>query len=152
VPGEDEHKGNIREGEILSIGQSEPVDGLQATWEEAMGRPLLYPKGRYERPIKMIPDNFGWFPLSGDCRVSKKTLGVSSKRETRAEVIRIEGSSWHVPVENVIQLFFVLKGSGSVEEQELEYESAGRLKPGIGAGLATAGHVELLRIVIPTMH
>ena len=40
-------------------------DAYEAIWEHIHGKPLVYPKARYERPVLMNTANYDWLPLSG---------------------------------------------------------------------------------------
>lgn len=144
-------KGRFEKGKFYEEGKDSPVDSFQALWEDTMGKQLVYPKGRYDRPIKMHPDNYEWRKVPGANGTWKKTLGVFSERETRAEMFRISQESWEVPGEDAVQLFFVLEGAGTVDGQKLEELAAGRLKPGKGAVVSTDGNITFLRYVLPTL-
>jgi hypothetical protein len=46
-------RGKFHASEVLDL-----VDGFQAMWEEAMGREMIFPKGRYLSVISTRPDAF----------------------------------------------------------------------------------------------
>ena len=66
------HGGAQREGEFKdgvfrrrAEGEGKRnIDGYQAIWEHANGRPMAYPKPRYPQPIMMDPANYEWVPLA----------------------------------------------------------------------------------------
>src|SRR5688572_12743272 len=73
------------------------LDGAQAIWEHAMGRPLEYPKPRYEKPILMHPENFDWVPLDDHDGVSEKFMGTFTERQISARFVKLEaGASFSV--------------------------------------------------------
>ena len=145
-------KGRFDKGKYyrqLDEGEAEPVDSFQALWEHQMGKPLVYPQGRYDRVVNMHPDAYGWKAVENHPGVWKKTLGVFSERETRAEMIKIEKSVWKVPPECATQLFFVLKGDGTADGNPFKAESAGRLRLGVAGEIGTETEIEMLRFVMP---
>ena len=82
----------------------------------------------------------------------KKTLGVFSERETKAEIWKIEkDGKLEIQESDAIQLFFVLAGAGEASEEHLERESAMRLQPGKNATLTTSSEIEILRFVLPLL-
>lgn len=139
-------RGRFEKGRFIpSADGEESVDAFQALWEHCQGRTLEYPRGRYDRPVKMVLGNYEW---KGEGAARKKTLGVFSERETRAEVWLVDGT-WDVPAENATQLFYVLSGSGTTGEGErLGEETAARLKSGQKATITGDG-LEILRYVLP---
>jgi len=95
---------------VLPDGRPRNVDGYQAIWEYVNGRPMVYPKPRYENPILMNPDNFDWVPIDGVSGVFEKLLGVFSERRTEARFIKLsEGSQYNARGRSV---YFVLHGGG----------------------------------------
>jgi len=144
-------RGRFEKGRFYEQGKEEAIDSFQALWEYTTGKKLVYPKGRYDRPIKMTPDNYEWGKVQGAYAVWKKSLGVFSERETRAEMFKISQDTWDVPGEDAVQLFFVLEGTGSVDGQKLEELAAGRLMPGKGAKISTDGDITVLRYVLPVL-
>lgn len=133
-------------------GYEEPIDAFQALWEDQMGRPLVYPEGRYDRIITMHPDAYGWAKLKGFEGVWKKTLGIFSERETRAEVIKIEkGASWKIAEDDATHLFYVLKGNGQADNQTIQAEWAGRILAGKCASVKADTELQILHFVLPIM-
>mgnify|MGYP003693836791 CR=1 FL=1 len=53
------------------------VDGYQAIWEHANGRPMAYPKPRYPQPIFMDPTTYDWVPARGRARRVRSRSGCS---------------------------------------------------------------------------
>jgi hypothetical protein len=61
------------------------------------------------------------------------------------------GGMFEVKAANAIQFLFVYEGSGVVDGEKLEVESAVKLSPGEGATLCSSSSMEVLHLVIP-MH
>ncbi|OOF90598.1 hypothetical protein ASPCADRAFT_135054 [Aspergillus carbonarius ITEM 5010] len=129
-------------------------DGYQALWEEMMGRELVYPAPGYGGPVVVKPDGFSWVKAGeGEGEGAwRKCLGVFSERETRVEMVKLdEGGRLMVGKRDAIQLYFVLKGEGRVDGEEVWQESAVRLQPGDGAEFASEKGMEFLRFVLPML-
>jgi hypothetical protein len=131
--------------------ESEPIDAFQALWEDQTGRSLVYPEGRYDRIIKMQPTAYSWTKVHGDSGVWKKTLGVFSERETRAEVIKIEKDSWKIPADEAIHLLYLLKGEGYADGDEIKAGWAGRIQPGKAAEIKTDTGLHILHFKLPLL-
>ncbi|PWY80822.1 hypothetical protein BO94DRAFT_150291 [Aspergillus sclerotioniger CBS 115572] len=135
-------------------GKGKGKDGYEALWEEMMGRELVYPVPRYGGPVVVKPEGFAWVGVAeGEGTAAwRKCLGVFSERETRVEMVKLdEGGEVVVEGRDAIQLFFVLKGEGRVDGEEVRQESAVRLQPGDGAEFASEKGMEFLRFVLPML-
>jgi hypothetical protein len=86
-------------------------DAYEAVWEQVNGRPLVYPKQRYLRPVFMDPESFEWVPLADQPGVSWKNLGEFSERRTRVALYKISPGAALPLAENSI--YFVLAGAGT---------------------------------------
>lgn len=131
--------------------EEEPIDSYQALWEDQMRRPLTYPEGRYDRIVKMQPDAYAWTKFTGCTGVWKKTLGVFSERETKAEMIKIDKGTWKIAADDSTQLFYVLKGEGMTDGNRIKAEWAGRIQAGKSAEINTDTELQMLRFVLPTL-
>lgn len=130
-------------------GDGGGVDGFQAIWEEVNGRPMEYPAPRYEAPILMKPQHYGWVKIGEG--LWRKHLGAFTERATRVEVWRVEKGEWRIEGEGATQLGFVVEGQGKLDEETLRFEDAFRLGPGESAVLKAEDRMELLRIVVPVI-
>lgn len=93
------------------------VDGYQAIWEHKNGRPMEYPKPRYEAPIFMDPDNVEWYPIDGADSAFEKRLGTFSECGTSARMIRLDpGAEWTVDGRTIL---FAVSGKGTAGDREL---------------------------------
>lgn len=151
-------KGRFEHGKFIRQTQNidgtghdelEPIDAFQALWEDQTGRSLVYPEARYDRIIKMQPDAYAWTKMNGYSGVWKKTLGVFSERETRAEVIKIEKSSWIIPTEDATHLFYLLNGKGLADGHVIQAEWACRMQAGKTAEIRTDTELQLLHFKLP---
>ena len=90
------------------------MDAAQAIWEHVNGRPLVYPKPRYEVPILMHPENFEWVPVEGRKGVSEKFMGTFTERQISASFFKIDpGATFKVSGGR--EIYIVLKGEGELE-------------------------------------
>lgn len=79
----------------------------------------------------------------------KKSLGVFTERETRAEMIKIEKlGQFSIASDNAIR---VVSGAGEVEGQPWEEESAIRVSPGKGIALSAHQDTEILMFTLPLL-
>ncbi|KAL7790697.1 hypothetical protein V8C43DRAFT_285221 [Trichoderma afarasin] len=147
--------GRFEGGKFHRIGGQEgdqPQDGYEALWEKFNDRRLTYPPGRYKDPIIMSPASYTWRPADMDGMVFKKTLGVYTERETRAEMIKIKkNGGFSVSSGNSMQLFFVLSGAGEADGQAWEEESAIRVSPEKEVVLSAHQDTEILGFVLPLL-
>jgi hypothetical protein len=88
-------------------------DAYEAVWEQVNGRPLVYPRERYLRPVFMDPENFEWIAVEGQPGVSCKVMGEFSERRTRLEFFRVEPEAKLRLAEHSI--YFVARGEGRVD-------------------------------------
>jgi hypothetical protein len=91
-------------------------DAYEAVWEEVNGRPLVYPRERYRRPVFMDPESFQWIPLVDCSGVSLKYLGQFSERRTRIAFFSVAPGASLDLEENSI--YFVTQGLGTVSSRE----------------------------------
>jgi hypothetical protein len=59
-------------------GRTLNKDGYEAVWEHVNGRPIEYPPPRYDEPIVMHPDSFGWIAAGGG--FESKQIGSFGER------------------------------------------------------------------------
>ncbi|KAF2095110.1 hypothetical protein NA57DRAFT_79598 [Rhizodiscina lignyota] len=143
--------GKFEKGKYYSDGHTK--DGFEAIWEHTNGRKLVYPDKRYNAPIIMSPNAFAWKPYGKVDKVFKKTMGVFSEREIRAEMLKIEdGGSLKLGGDEANHLIFVLNGSGSAGAEQLRNESTIHLKPGTSTKISCSGEaLEMLHYVMPLL-
>jgi hypothetical protein len=145
-------QGRFEKGKYHPAGGGEPKDSYEALWESYSGHPLEYPAARYHSVIVSKPDNYSWVPSGGPSNVFKRTLGVFTERQTKADMIKI-GAQGKIEIgeQNAIQLLFVLKGQGKANGASLEIESAVGLSPETGVLLFSESGMGMPRFVLPIL-
>jgi hypothetical protein len=93
------------------------MDAYQAIWEHVHGREMVYPQGRYTKPIFMDASHYAWAPVRGAKGVSEKLFGVWTERRIEAGLIRLEPGARHEVHGRGV--FLVLSGAGTCEGQPL---------------------------------
>jgi hypothetical protein len=115
-----EKLGTFKDGVFIrnpDVPGKKNMDGAQAIWEHAMGRPLQYPNPRYEKPILMHPENFEWVPLEDQKGVSEKLMGTFTERQISASFFKVDpGASFEVS--GVRDIYVVLKGGGELQDED----------------------------------
>lgn len=126
------------------------VDGFQAVWEHLNGRPLTYPKPRYEVPVLMHPENFEWVPVEGRPGAFEKVMGVFTERRAEAGFVKIDaGASYSGGGGR--DIFFVISGTGTVGGDSYRKFSAVQLDPDETAVFNAAEATELLHLRLPNL-
>ncbi len=98
---------------IDGSGSGVRKDGFEASWEYTIGRPVSYPKPRYERPLIMQPEVFAFRPDPDQPGVQWKRLGVFTERGIEISFLKIEsGASAVIEAAGSPVLFYVLAGAG----------------------------------------
>ena len=93
-------------------GKQRNKDGYEAIWEEIHGRPVSYPKPRYERVIVLYPEAFAWVPSSDEPGIARKHLASFTERGTRVEFVSYDAGATHrVHDLRSPELHFVLDGT-----------------------------------------
>jgi hypothetical protein len=127
------------------------LDGAQAIWEHAMGRPLVYPKPRYDVPILMHPENFGWLPVDGRKGVAGKFMGTFTERQISARFLKLApGAAFEVS--GARDIYVVLKGGGDLKGEEYGlYTTLFLEKNGESATFKAREETELLHYHLPDL-
>ncbi|MSQ52695.1 MAG: hypothetical protein EXR28_12485 [Betaproteobacteria bacterium] len=122
-------------------------DAYEAIWEYVNGRPLVYPKPRYEKPVLMNSNHYEWVPDPGQAGVSTKVLGVFSERQTKYEVLRVEaGATMHLEANS---LYFVLSGKGETGGKPYIRRTTIRTEPGDRETLRASEVSEMVHLKLP---
>jgi hypothetical protein len=115
----------------ISDGRLIRKDGYEAIWEHVNGHAVLYPPPRYEDPIILYPDSFGWlatrdpgFELKHMATFGERALNIGEIRATR-------GSRHKVDRHRAPELLFVESGSirDVTSKEVLDTHSAFRVDP-----------------------
>ncbi|MEQ8690030.1 MAG: hypothetical protein RIC89_04225 [Pseudomonadales bacterium] len=131
-------------------GKKHNADGYAAAWEHVMGAPVVYPKPRYERPVIMFPENFQYLQDADTTGLAVKELGRFNERCLQIRQVRMDaGSDYGVDCSQQSQLFYVLSGSGNVEQQPWQAESAFQGEKGESISIHADEPTELFVIGLP---
>ena len=125
------------------------MDAYQAIWEHVHGREMVYPKGRYTKPVFMDSTNYDWAPVRGAKGVSEKLLGVWTERRIEAGLIRLDPGARHELHGRGV--FLVLSGAGTCEGQPLRKFTTVYLDQGESTILQARETTELLHYGLPDL-
>jgi hypothetical protein len=101
-------------------GKKHNQDGYEAVWEHVNSRRLAYPKPRYQAPVILWPEHFGWLPAAPG--VALKRLGLFNERGLGVALWRFDPGA--------------LLALQPAERRELLYVQHGSLEPGLPEGSA----------------
>jgi hypothetical protein len=134
----------------LAPGQRKAQDSYEAIWEHVNGRPLDYPKPRYDEPVLMRPANFAWQNLPGQNGVAAKSLGVFTERRLEIAMMRVEaGASAMLGPRPGTQLVCVLSGTGRTGAESLQLHSTFEVATGTVEQITAVEPLELLVVGLP---
>jgi hypothetical protein len=122
-------------------------DAYEAIWEHIHGRPLVYPKERYERPVFMNSGHFDWVSVPGQPGVCSKLMGVFSELETKIAFFKLEAGS-ALPLE-ARSFYFVLSGTGQAQGQAVGRHTTLALGTGEASSLSAQTGLECVQLRLP---
>jgi hypothetical protein len=125
------------------------MDAYQAIWEHVHGREMVYPKGRYHKPIFTDSANYDWAPVRGHTGVSEKLFGVWTERRIEAGLIRLEAGARHEVHGRGV--FLMLSGAGTCEGKPLRKFTTLYLDQDERAILQASETIELLHYGLPDL-
>ena len=125
------------------------VDGYQAIWEHVNGRPMVYPKPRYNHPILMDPANYDYRALEGVPGVEEKLFGIFSESRTEAGILRFATGAGHEVSGRGI--YFVITGAGEVGGQPFRSLTTVFLDRGETASFTSTETAEILHMGLPDL-
>jgi hypothetical protein len=125
------------------------MDGYQAIWEHANGRPMVYPKPRYPQPIFMDPTNYEWVPVAGASGVAEKLLGVFTERRSEAGFLRLDAGARYTARGKGV--YVVIRGEGSVADQPIRSLTTVYLDAGESVTFTARSETELLHFGLPDL-
>jgi mannose-6-phosphate isomerase-like protein (cupin superfamily) len=105
----------------LPPGVKANQDGYEALWQHIYGRPVVYPKPRYEEPIIMDPDACAWLPDAGQAGVARR--GIASFTERQIEIAQVQAEAGALLEEDAPRaprLIFILSGRAACGEEAIE--------------------------------
>ena len=122
-------------------------DAYEAVWEHIHGRPLVYPKERYERPVFMNSGNFDWVPVKDQPGVASKLMGVFSERETKLAFYKVDAGAMLALEED--SFYFVLSGTGAAAGEAVAKHTTVHVKRGESGVLAAQSELECVQLRLP---
>ena len=130
------------------------LDSFQAIWEHISGRPMVYPKPRYDVPILMHPESFEWIPVEGAAGVAEKPMGIFTERQASARFLKVEPGA-ALSLTGKRDILFVVSGKGTVEgdtkSEPLRPHTTVYLEPGDKAQVRAKQEIELLNMRLPDL-
>lgn len=137
-------------GTNLAPGQKKQQDGYEAIWEHVYGRPIEYPKPRFEAPILMNPDNYPWVPEAGAPGVARRHIASFSERRVEIAEIKLEaGARTEEQAPEAPRFLFVRAGEGSAAGAPIRKHSLVELAAGENAALTAVSGLHILTISMP---
>ncbi|HYK65923.1 MAG TPA: hypothetical protein VEY94_13335, partial [Patescibacteria group bacterium] len=106
-------------------------DGYEAIWEHVNRRPVEYPPPRYEEPVIICPDGFGWI-ATHDAGFELKHMATFGERALNIGEIRgARGARHKVDQHRAPELLFVESGAirDVASDEVLDTHSAFRVDP-----------------------
>lgn len=131
-------------------GKKHNQDAYEAVWEQVRGRPLRYPRPRYNATVLIDPQAFAWLPVRGAPGVERRQFGVFNERGTSAGQVRLARGTHHVwAAQDGEQLIFVLGGRMEVAGMALAVSSSISLAPGEAGECLALDDTTLLYFTMP---
>lgn len=129
-------------------GNRQSKDGFEAGQEEATGQLPVFPEPRFTAPINLEPDHFNW--LEVEPGVSVKEMGRFTERETRLAMLRLEGGAkYTVPAPRQTTIFFVTKGTGIAEGEQIGERDSMISALGETGTISTDSEIEIFILGLP---
>jgi hypothetical protein len=149
-------RGEFKEGSFSyrdDQGNTHRKDGYEAVWEHVNGRPVDYPKPRFEEPILMHPENFQWV-TSEHRGVRLKQVGAFGERGLAVGLIAADpGASCAFGIlaaHNARRLLFVIDGSLEIGNRQYGAQTSISMEPGDHEAVFEAAEkVELFYLDLP---
>ena len=89
-------------------------DGHEAVWEHTFAKPVAYQKPRFDAPIFIRPEQFGWLPAAADGRARIRRFGVLNERGLEiGEAALDAGATLTFDAGDKPRIAFVMSGSGT---------------------------------------
>ena len=123
------------------------IDGYQAIWELANGKPMVYPKPRYHDPIMMYPENYEWVADARDAGVWTKRTGAFGELGTECGFLRLEPGARHRAEGR--RIYAVLGGTCSLAGQASDKYSVLLCEAGEHADIVATGETTMLVLTLP---
>jgi hypothetical protein len=132
---------------VLPDGRTVNKDGFEAVWEHVTGKPLTYPKARFEEPVVMHPEAFAWRMASEGCRI--RNLGSFGERGVMLQIVGMTSGTFTLDA-RARTLGFVCSGAtGSLNGRALALHDGFELEAGESGTLA-GDDIQILLIHLPS--
>ena len=145
--------GSFRGGDFVDrdphTGAERVRDAVAAVWEEALGRPMVYPAPRYPEPVLMDPSAFDWLAAGTDPGIETKLLGSFTERDVRLEMVRWIASGTVGLDPDRTQILWTVSGGVVLDGKELGAATAVLCETGEEAAIGGTAGGEALVITLP---
>jgi hypothetical protein len=128
-------------------GKKKNKDASQAVYEFVHKRPLVYPEPRYQEPIPINPDAFGWQPFAKE--LSHKLLGKFTENEVTVSILRWDAKSSCTLPASESQFVFTLEEGVRIDGQSRPAQTAVWSQHGEILELDGAAGAEVFVIAVP---
>lgn len=130
-------------------GRKVNQDAYEAVWEHARRRPITYPEPRYDQPIFMDPQRFGWTPAADEPGISRKLLGTFGDTGPRIAIHRLSPrASLRLEAHSI---YFVTAGRGRAGADPYDAHTALHLARGEQGSLAAETESDVIHIALPDL-
>jgi hypothetical protein len=142
-------RGEFRRG-IYYPTQGKAMEAYSAAWSQAVGKPITFPKPRFDDPVFLSVDAFAWQPAS-EPGIERKDLATFGERGLRISVVRVAPGAVHrigAATQSIVAL--LLDGEVHAASQKLDRYSAILTEP-VDDLRVTGGSVasEIIEIALP---
>ena len=125
------------------------LDAYEALWRHVTGRPIDYPKPRYQAPVLMRPEAFPWRDDPQAAGVRRRPLASFPERGLGLEFLALEpGAGLELAPGAARRLLFVRAGSGLCGGGPYEALTAIRIEPGEAATLEAREASDIFAITL----
>lgn len=124
--------------------------GLNAIYQHVFGKPMKYPRPRYDHIIIADPKRFNWLRIGGAPGVERKFIGAFSERGAWVELVRVRpGATWSSSDGRGKRLLFVISGEGEAAGNPLGTFASLEVDPSETITLAAKTEMELFLVGLP---
>ena len=140
------------DGGVYRRNEGEPgkrnMDGFQAIWEQVNGRPLQFPKARYDKPVMMDQAGYEWVETD-EPGVHEKLLGVFTERRSQSSVLKLDAGATLDGAGRGIYL--VIRGTGHVGGDPLRPLTTVFLERGERVSFVADTEIEMVHFGLPDL-
>lgn len=123
-------------------------DAYEAVWEKVHGKPLVYPKTSFTKPVFIDPETIAW-EKTQYAGVSRRVLGDFSASGTRLHQFLIEADESFMLEDNC--LYFVEQGQGSIDGSRYTKHTSVQVEPGESPLLKADLETRILQMGLPRL-